>query len=84
MRPAQQGHSATDDGDVFFQELLPLCGQDALLGVRGDEVADTPLVVDDAVCGEFFVAAHHGVGIDAQVCAVFPYRGDARFGRQLS
>lgn len=79
----QQFHFA-EDGRPFVLEELPLkTGENFAVGVGADEIADSPLVVDDAVGGEFFVAAHHCVRVYSDFCAIFPDRRNPFLALQL-
>ena len=79
----QQFHFA-EDGRPFVLEELPLqTGENFAVGVGADEIADSALVVDDAVGGEFFVAAHHCVRVYSDFGTIFPDRRNPFLALQL-
>lgn len=73
-----------EDGRPFGLEKLPLqTRENFAVGIGADEIADSPFVVDDAVGGEFFVAAHHCVRVYSDFCAIFPDRRNPFFALQF-
>lgn len=79
-----QQFNFAEDGRPFVLEKLPLqTGENFAVGVGADEITDSPLVVDDAVGGEFFVAAHHRVRVYSDFGTIFPDRRNPFFALQF-
>lgn len=79
----QKLHLAEDGRPFGLEELALKAGENLAAGIGGDEIADSPLVVDDAVVGELFVAAHHRVGVHPYFGPIFPDGGNPVFAIQL-
>ena len=67
-----------------LHELVTSCGDNLLLCVGADEVAQSALGVDDPVLLQVVVGARHGVGIDLNLGGEFTHARHFSFGSQGS
>ena len=70
--------------DLVRQELFLAQGENPLAGTRGHKIADTPLVVDDALRLELVERTHHRVGIHLHHGGILAHRGNAAVFGKLS